>query len=618
MLRYLIVAAAVSLVTVVAADPAPGRGGLAYAPPTPGSYALPSLGEAADGNILLDEGETGRLHDLMAGRYVVLSFIYSTCNDVNGCPLATHVLSQLKKRIEREAPELAPSVRLISLSFDPEHDTPEVMRLYGAAFARGAVQWRFITTTSALDLKPVLDAYGQVVARAQDERGNPAGFSHVLRVYLIDLERHIRNIYSVAFLHPGLILNDLLTIAGAASRPTQGAAAEAEVRLGAGDAKSGYESANYRTDSLSLDARQGKSMDLLEHVLHPSLGLPPVPIPQDNPLTAEKIALGRKLFYDRRLSLNRTMSCAMCHIPEQGFTNNELATSVGFEGRTVRRNAPTILNAAYQTLLFHDGRETRIEYQVWHPMLARNEMAATSFGQVIGRITESPDYAGLFETAFGAPPGIETIGMAIASYERTLISGDSPFDRWHFGGDAGAVNAPAKRGFALFTGKAGCSACHTLSEGQALFSDGRLHNTGWGWHRSMALEPERTRVQLAPGVFAEVPADTIRSVGEPPVSDLGRYEVTQDPADRWKYRTPTLRNVALTAPYMHDGGLATLREVIDFYDGGGFANENLSPLLYPLGLSDAEKSDLESFLEALTGSDVAGLIADAQAAPIGN
>ena len=192
-------------------------------------------------------------------------------------------------------------------------------------------------------------------------------------------------------------------------------------------------------------------------------GLPPVPVPADNALTPAKVALGRKLFYDRRLSLNDTFSCAMCHIPEQGFTNNELATAVGIEGRSVRRNAPTVYNVAYLERLFHDGRETRLEHQVWGPLLARNEMGNPSIGAVIEKIRATPDYAGLFESAFsGRGLAMETIGMAIASYERTLVSGDSPFDRWHYGKDGAAVDEAVKRGFQLFTGKAGCSACHTV------------------------------------------------------------------------------------------------------------------------------------------------------------
>jgi cytochrome c peroxidase len=309
----------------------------------------------------------------------------------------------------------------------------------------------------------------------------------------------------------------------------------------------------------------------------------------------------------------------MCHIPEQGFTNNELATAVGIEGRTVRRNAPTIYNVVYLERLFHDGRETRLEHQVWNPLLARNEMGNPSIGTVVEKIRAAPDYAGLFESAFpGRGLAMETIGMAIASYERTLVSGDSPFDRWHYGKDASAVVEVVKRGFQLFTGKAGCSACHTVGPDAALFTDGAFHNTGIGYALSMAKDPGPMRILVAPGRYLMVDRALVAEVGERRPSDLGLYEITQDPADRWKYRTPSLRNVALTAPYMHDGSFATLGDVVSFYDRGGTPNEVLDPLIRPLGLRAEEREELESFLEALTGSDVDRLVSDAFAAPIGD
>jgi cytochrome c peroxidase len=351
----------------------------------------------------------------------------------------------------------------------------------------------------------------------------------------------------------------------------------------------------------------------------PPLGLPPVPIPRDNPVTYEKVQLGRKLFFDRRLSLNETMSCGMCHVPEQGFTNNELATAVGIEGRTVRRNAPTIYNAAYFSNIFHDGRETRLEFQVWQPMRASNEMANPGFGYVIEKIRGLHDYNGLFESAFsGRGPGMETIGMAIASYERTLVSGNSPFDKWYFGREEAALSDSAKQGFRLFEGKAGCVACHTIQEDYALFTDDAFHNTGLGSQVSAGIDPSEISVQLAPGLKVLVPSRVIRSVGEPPPSDLGRYEVTQNPGDRWRYKTPTLRNIALTAPYMHNGFFGTLKEAVDFYNKGGVHNPQLDPLIRPLGLTPTEIENIVLFLESLTGDNVSRLVRDAFAAPIGD
>ncbi|HSF06060.1 MAG TPA: cytochrome c peroxidase [Methylomirabilota bacterium] len=351
----------------------------------------------------------------------------------------------------------------------------------------------------------------------------------------------------------------------------------------------------------------------LARIATPPLGLPPVPVPADNPPTPAKVALGRKLFFDRRLSHNGTMSCAMCHIPEQGFTNNELARPVGIEGRSLRRNAPTLLNVAYVERLFHDGREIALETQVIGPLVERSEMGNPSIGHVIARIRSLPDYAGLFERAFGASPSPDRIGQAIASYERTLLSGRSSFDHWYYGGEPSAVGPRAVEGFRLFTGKAGCVSCHTIGARHALFSDGAFHDTGIGYYNAVVRPRQRTPVpvELAPGVIAQLPPEAVESVGDPEAADLGRHEVTLVPADLWKFRTPTLRNVALTAPYMHDGSLRTLPDVVRFYNRGGQPHPGLDPRLRPLGLTETEMAALVEFLEALTGTDVARLIEEA-------
>lgn len=347
------------------------------------------------------------------------------------------------------------------------------------------------------------------------------------------------------------------------------------------------------------------------------LGLPPLEVPADNPLTAPKVALGRKLFFDRRLSFNRTMSCAMCHVPEQGFTANELATPVGIEGRSVRRNAPTVLNVGWQKRLFHDGREISLENQVWGPLLAANEMGNPSIGYVIERLRGLDDYKGLFEAAFeGKGVSTERIGQAIASYERTLAAGDSRFDRWRYGGDARALNEVEKLGFELFVGKARCAACHLVGERDALFTDHGFHNTGVGWRRTFE-SAERTRVEIAPGAHTELERKVVETFAEAPPNDVGRYEVTLNPKDRWAYKTPSLRNVALTAPYMHDGSIATLEAVIEFYDRGGVDNPGKSALVAPLHLTAEEKAALATFLRTLTGSNIEALVAQARSTPIG-
>jgi cytochrome c peroxidase len=390
---------------------------------------------------------------------------------------------------------------------------------------------------------------------------------------------------------------------------------------GPGDYKGGYESADYETRSVAVDSRadRGQPADLMAIFNNPPLGLPAVPVPADNPVTAAKVKLGRKLFYDRRLSLNDTMSCAMCHVPEQGFANNELALAVGLEGRSVRRNSPTLYNVAYVERLFHDGRETSLEQQAWIPLLMRNEMANPAIGAVINKLRSMSDYDGLFEAAFdGRGPGMETIGAALASYQRTLISANSPFDRWFYDQQEDALNSQAQRGYQLFSGKALCSTCHLIGEKSALFTDHKLHNTGVGWHASMAPTPKEQRVLVAPGIYATVTAAKIAMVGHPEMGDVGLYEITQNPNDRWRYKTPGLRNVALTAPYMHDGSLLTLADVVAQYNQGGYSNEGLSPLIQPLDLNAAEQAELVAFLESLTGDNVDILVSDGFAAPVGD
>jgi cytochrome c peroxidase len=600
---------------------APGYGDLGYSAPVAGSYNLPPLSDAADGIVLNEEGRSVRLHDLYGDKVVLLSFIYSSCSDINGCPLATAVLSRIKKRLDSD-PQLADNLRLLSLSFDPAHDTPQVMKLYGRSFASGRSEWQFLTTESVQALEPLLKDYNQSVIPEYNEKGEITGsISHILRVYLIDKQRRIRNIYSVSFLHPDLLMNDVRTLLLEAQQtPAEGAAVASFAPALPGDYKGGYESTEYQTQSLSLDRRHGKQADLMQVLSEPPLGLPPVPVPVDNPVTAEKVQLGRKLFYDRRMSLNNTFSCAMCHIPEQGFTNNEMSLAVGIEGRSVRRNAPTVYNSAYLTRLFHDGREQNLEQQVWSPLLAHNEMGNPSFALVIDRIRNISDYDGLFEAAFdGKGPGMETIGQALASYERTLVSANSSFDRWHYGQESTAIDESAQRGFELFKGKANCASCHTVADKYALFTDNAMHNTGIGWQNAMQPTTRGKRqVQVSPGVYLDVDSDIINAVSGAPLGDVGLYEITQDPGDRWKYRTSTLRNVALTAPYMHDGSMETLQQVIEFYNQGGHNNENLDPLIQPLNLSGQEITELVSFLNTLTGDNVDTLVSDAFAAPIGD
>ncbi|MGY6274138.1 cytochrome c peroxidase [Methylomonas sp. MgM2] len=596
---------------------APGYSALPFEQTKPGSYALPPIGPAADGEILTSDNRPKRLHDLMGDKVVLLSFIYAACNDVNGCPLATQVLHKIARRLQTQ-PELADKLRLLTLSFNPENDTPEMMKHYGAGFKTGAFDWQFLTTANEEKLQPILDAYQQNIQKIYDDQGRFTGtFSHLLRVYLIDTDKRIRNIYSVDFLHADTVINDVKTLLAGGAEQAAPQPVTADSLYRAGDNKQNYQHAEYQTQSLALAQRQGKPAKLIEFANKPPLGLPKLPVPADNSLTPAKIALGRKLFYDRRLSLNNTFSCAICHVPEQGFANNEMATAVGIEGRSVRRNAPSLYNVGYAQLLFHDARENTLEQQVWAPLLAHNEMANPSIGNVIDKLKNSQDYDGLFEKAFDKGPTMETVGQALASYQRTLNSADSPFDRWYYGKQSRALNDDAKRGFELFTGKAACSNCHSIGDKSALFTDQKLHNTGIGYADAMQKTPEKRQVTVAPGVVLNVDSENLRGLNIDKPNDLGYYEITQNPADRWAYKTPSLRNVALSAPYMHNGSLAGLADVVRFYNQGGVANENLSPLIKPLALSETEIAQLVAFLQALTGSNVETLVSDAFAAPVG-
>jgi len=377
--------------------------------------------------------------------------------------------------------------------------------------------------------------------------------------------------------------------------------------VGVGDDRRGYERDDYRSQSARI-ASTGRPLDLVALIAQPPLGLPPVPGARPS---KAMIDLGRRLFFDRRLSFNGTLSCGMCHVPEQGFTQNELATPVGFAGASVKRNAPALYNVAYRPRLFHDGRESTLELQIWSPLLAANEMANPSIGMVVERIAALPEYHDAFDAAFGHGPDVVVVGQALAAYERGLLSADSAFDRWYFGHDAAAMNASAVRGFNVFRDQ-GCAGCHTIGADSALFSDDDFHDTGVGYAASQRRAP--SSVQLAPGVAVTLATP----IDAPVANDLGRYEATLQTADRWRYRTPTLRNVAVTAPYMHDGSLATFAAVVDYYIAGGVPHEGQDARIRPLTLTARERADLVAFLEALTGSNVDALAADARSATIGD
>ena len=303
------------------------------------------------------------------------------------------------------------------------------------------------------------------------------------------------------------------------------------------------------------------------------LGLPPVPIPADNPPTAAAIALGRKLFYDPRLSLDGTIACSNCHEPSHDFTDGA-SVSEGVGGSKGVRNAPTILNSAYLPFQFWDGRAISLEEQAAGPIVNPVEMKNENHKAAVGRLEVEPAYKPMFINAFGsADITIGRVENAIASFERTALTGKSPFDRYQFGGDTHALTAAQIRGLAVFVdpSRGNCAVCHSISDHYALFTDGKFHNTGEG----------------------------VTEAGD--FSDVGRYHETKVATDTGAFLTPTLRNIARTAPYMHDGHLKTLDQVVDFYAGQGNSNPYLDPEMKRIHLSGQDRTDLVQFLGSLTG-----------------
>ena len=337
------------------------------------------------------------------------------------------------------------------------------------------------------------------------------------------------------------------------------------------------------------------------------LGLPPVPIPADNPQTPEKIALGNTLFHDARFSGDGTISCSTCHADEKAFTDSPRKTSRGIRGQFGTRNAPTVINAAYFHTLFWDGRASSLEDQSQNPPLNPVEMGLTSFEPFLKVVREDPAYVEAFNKVFhvtGAAVTIEHVKMAIGSYERTLISGDSPFDRWYFQHDAMAISEAAKRGFEVYVGQGRCVSCHVIEQDQALFTDNRFHNIGVGINKIQADTPRLTAEFLKAKAAGASVDKTVLS--DPKTSDLGRFAVTTHFDEIGAFKTSTLRNVAVTGPYMHDGSLKTLRDVVKHYNDGGKSagdpsvNPYLSGGIRPLNLSDQQMDDLVAFMETLT------------------
>jgi cytochrome c peroxidase len=315
-------------------------------------------------------------------------------------------------------------------------------------------------------------------------------------------------------------------------------------------------------------AAEGVNLVIVDGIAVPDVGPLPtaVPVPETNLNYKAKVELGKQLYFDGRLSKNNQVSCAFCHIPGAGFADPR-QTSIGVDGKVGGRQAPTVLNTAFNPIQFWDGRAGSLEEQAIGPIQNPVEMAETH-ENVVKKLGKIKGYRDQFRAVFGADVNLQGIAEAIAAYERTVLSTNSAFDKYAMG-DRRAMDEAAARGLALFRGKARCILCHNGPN----FTDNQFHNLG------------------------------VPQVG-PLAEDLGRYTVTRREADKGAFKTPTLRSIALTAPYMHDGAFKTLEEVVDFLNKGGGPNPNLSPLVKPLGLTDQEKADLIAFLNALTGETV--------------
>ena len=317
-------------------------------------------------------------------------------------------------------------------------------------------------------------------------------------------------------------------------------------------------SASLLVSGASLAASQGAAVNLPVPT-----GLLPISWPAENPYTSEKAELGRILFFDARISADNTVSCSTCHSPQYAFTDS-MPVSIGIGRQKGTRSAPTIINRAYGQPQFWDGRAPTLEQQVKIPMTNPIEMGNTEQA-ILNKLRSIPGYRVLFAKAFGSEEfTFDQVTQAVATFERTIVSGNSPYDRYQ-AGDKKALTPQQVRGMNVFYKKAKCDKCH---EGMN-FTRNEFHNTGVGTGK--------------------------------PEPDLGRYSITKDPKDWAAFKTPTLRDIAETPPYMHDGSLKTLKEVVEFYDKGGILNKNLDRDIKPLKLTVDEKASLADFLRALSG-----------------
>src|SRR6266849_1542583 len=324
-------------------------------------------------------------------------------------------------------------------------------------------------------------------------------------------------------------------------------------------------------------------------------------VPADNPQTREKVALGQRLFFDGRLSADGTVACSTCHDPARAFTDGR-PVSIGVKGRVGQRNSPTVLNALHNKTQFWDGRVKALEEQAAFPIANPSEMGQPSLDAAVAQIATLPDYQQAFRSVFGRPPSGPDLVRAIASYERTQFSFDSPFD--HFiGGDTNAIGESAKRGWELFNTRARCNKCHALTEEKrdaTYFTDNDFHNIGIGIirHDVVALA-----CQAEPLINSGNATAIDHAAIQTDMSALGRFLITKKDADIASFRTPDLRNVLITTPYFHDGSQETLWDVMDHYNkGDGIQDPYLDEDMQPLALSETEIDDVVALLATLTSA----------------
>ena len=319
--------------------------------------------------------------------------------------------------------------------------------------------------------------------------------------------------------------------------------------------------------------------------------------PADNPLTDAKAKLGDMIFDEKRISSDNSLACNTCHSPRNGFTTHTAAAR-GVGDQIGKRNAPSILNTIFYKSMFWDGRAATLEEQALLPILNPIEMGQKEPKDVVAKLAAIPEFVDAFKQVFGRPVNWEDLGKALAAFERTRLSTEASFDRF-LHGDQKALSDSQRRGWALFTGKARCASCHTYDPALPAFGDNRFHNTGAG-ARKQDFDQLARRVP-ATGNKSEIDKLALETDN----SELGRFLVTKKREDIGAFKTPFLRDVLLTSPYMHDGSLETLWDVVEFFNKGGERNPFLDAEMKPLGLTEGEVDDLVSFLSALTSDSQA-------------